>query len=634
MSMFKNLKKKIEDGGTDLSSLSAISSSIGSSMSSLRRSGSKASSLSHSRESVQSESLRGTVLTTSPIVDDDPPRKLNFNEPSVGGLSQLAETDAVDCLPSISDGAEDSPSAVNTVTASTEQKETESATPNDDQLISSSTDWFPEQDDFVDFTSAPPPATENVLNLVEESGHDLSPVLQPTSTTPDLQRNGDQSSEMNRPPCDHAAFEKQIEALKRQLSEKSIEEKVLQRKLATQESDRASFRAELDRLKDIASQNRSNEEKLRDANAKLIDLKGQLEIVKPEIESWKMAHDQAIQQLKDRTSALQSVQKKNADLESKCSAASAAAGESRKESERLRDENSSLKSTIAVLEKQVDKFITDSKEFKATKERAGEEVRQLQEEVASGETRITELEQELRQVEDNLRKETAAKETALEQSRDVAQLRETIKALETKLIKNQQQSEEAARKLQDSHESEVTDLREQMASNDDVLQGATDELRRKNEIISELESASRELEARLKSLQEDLESKEASLAVFRRRSAKDTEIKLRERDKQIASLEKRLEEEMGRVNTVGLKDDTNNEYTKNVVLKFLSATGEERVPLIRPVAVLLQMTEAEETWLREVIAWKSQWLPGPKPELLGHIVTPSHSHSNGNSNGF
>ena len=60
---------------------------------------------------------------------------------------------------------------------------------------------------------------------------------------------------------------------------------------------------------------------------------------------------------------------------------------------------------------------------------------------------------------------------------------------------------------------------------------------------------------------------------------------------------------------------------------MLCVSSLQRVPLIRPVAVLLKLTDAEESWLKEVIAWKSAWLPGPKPEL-GHVghITPSHSN--------
>ena len=138
-----------------------------------------------------------------------------------------------------------------------------------------------------------------------------------------------------------------------------------------------------------------------------------------------------------------------------------------------------------------------------------------------------------------------------------------------------QVNEEAHKRLEERHRTAVAHLQEALASKDFLVKNMTDELQEKDKIVSALELSTRELETQLRAVQEELESKEATLAVFRRKSAKDTEVKLRERDKQIAALERELADAAGRMTVVDAQDTTSCEYTKNVMLKFLCATGEE-----------------------------------------------------------
>lgn len=264
-------------------------------------------------------------------------------------------------------------------------------------------------------------------------------------------------------------------------------------------------------------------------------------------------------------------------MEAKLGISTAAAADYQKELDRVREENSSLKSTMAILENQIDKFLADLQKEKSLKEKALDEARKLGEEVSSGQELIKNLRSEVEKLESGLKSERAASAKNVEISKHILDLEEKLKASEERILVERKEFEEQTKQTSQKHEELLESLRSEMLQKEASLSLANEELQEKSELVTASEVTVAELRNQISALREEVEGKEGAMAIFRRRSAKDTETKLRERDRQIASLENQLAElvEKNSKAEESPVDGAGHEYMKNVLLKFVSGTGDE-----------------------------------------------------------
>ena len=293
--------------------------------------------------------------------------------------------------------------------------------------------------------------------------------------------------------------------------------------------------------------------------------------------SFQIAHDQAVQRLKEKSSFAQNSAKKVINLEAKLSISTAAAADYQKELERIREENSSLKSTMAILENQIDKFLADLQKEKSLKEKAVDETAILSQEVTSNQELIGDLRSKIEHLENELTGEKTASAKNSDKSNQIASLERKLKQKDDLALDERKDFQEQISSNLREHEVLLEKLRAEISQKDISLSLASEESSEKSELISASETSISEFKDRVASLQEELESKEGAMAIYRRRSGRDTETKLRERDRQIANLENQLTELLEKNNKQddSTSDGASHEYTKNVLLKFVSGTGDE-----------------------------------------------------------
>ncbi|XP_055332631.1 calponin homology domain-containing protein DDB_G0272472-like [Paramacrobiotus metropolitanus] len=571
--MFKNLKKKMEDVGADLSAV-ALPGTLGSSQSSLRRSESKMSSMTASRESLQS-------------IHSDSPRVIRTASISSGDASVAANN--IVPLPLLIEPESD---------ANHTQDIIDSELSVIDLTDAASTLSISD-------AAAPPssPRPDPSVSIVDEpvlDNLDSSPVLLPKIVDEfSLHRSQSLSPE---PLIFQDNLVKELESLRAQVKQKESDDQNWKSALANKDLECAKLKAELERYREAVSRHRANEDRVLEANKKLADVTEQLDTLKLERDSWRIAHDQAEKRSKDRDTTVQSMQRRISDLDSKLSLAKTAISDQTTEIEKYREENASVKASVGTLDKQIDKLLEDIRNERHLKEAAQVELGKNQD---TAQEQIKQLNERIQMFSEQHQQELGnARQIIIEKEKQLETVRNNAADASKSQREERENNEKKLQIMLDERSQENTDLRRIISENENI--------------ISALNQKISEMEVRTKTLEEDLEGKETTLAIIRRRSAKDMESKLRERDRQIASLERQMQElseKMAQVALVETPDETGDQYKKNVLLKFVTGSFDEALQLVRAVSVLLSLTQAEELWLREILAWKQSWLPGPKPEL-------------------
>lgn len=238
-------------------------------------------------------------------------------------------------------------------------------------------------------------------------------------------------------------------------------------------------------------------------------------------------------------------------MDSKLSMTKVAITDQKQEIEKFREENMSVKAAVNTLDNQIDKLLEDLQKERISKEEAQSQSRMMEE---------------------------AAMKDKLTSEHVIASLQQDIASRDQELADVRQDMDVVSQRVKKFNWQRIKDLEAVIEERESEANGLRRSLLDKVSTEDRLRNTVSDLEAKIRSLEEDVEGKESALAIFRRRSAKDTESKLRERDRQIANLERQmtdLSEKVTKVVSADYTDRTSTEYMKNVVLKFVTGTAEE-----------------------------------------------------------